>query len=124
MEITYIILAILIAGIAFLMLRAYMRMKHIKATPESQNIKILTDQNFRNQIKSGVVLVDFWAAWCMPCKLMVPLRSFLKMDRRSIGLSVLNLPIKFENRLKNIYSGRRKRSKDIQSEYFLLFKIV
>ncbi len=33
-------------------------------------MKIITEKEFEKEINEGTVLVDFFATWCMPCRMM------------------------------------------------------
>ena len=53
-----------------------------------------TDMTFQNDVlnKKGLVLVDFWAPWCGPCKMVGPiLEEVAKENKNDIQISKVNV---------------------------------
>jgi thioredoxin len=51
----------------------------------------LTDSDFRDQIGRGKSVVDFWAPWCGPCRMIAPVIEQLASERRDIRFGKLNV---------------------------------
>ena len=59
----------------------------------NQNVIMLNEDNFRQEVlKSEMpVLVDFWAAWCGPCKMLAPVIDEIASERDDIAVGKINV---------------------------------
>lgn len=51
----------------------------------------LTIDNFDSEIANGKVLVDFWATWCGPCRMLAPILDTLEEENKDIKLCKVNV---------------------------------
>ena len=51
----------------------------------------LTDTTFQQEIANGAAVVDFWAPWCGPCRMIGPLVEQLAAERSDIRFGKLNV---------------------------------
>jgi thioredoxin 1 len=63
---------------------------------------VLTDDNFEDTINSNdLILVDFWAEWCGPCKKMLPILEEISGEGK-LPIGKLNVD---ENQVKSSEYG-------------------
>ena len=51
----------------------------------------LTDTDFDRAVGSGAWVVDFWAAWCGPCRMIAPVIEQLASERGDVRFGKLNV---------------------------------
>lgn len=57
------------------------------------SVKTITKENFNQEVLSSdkPVLVDFWAEWCMPCRMLSPVVDEVANENSAVSVGKINV---------------------------------
>jgi cytochrome c-type biogenesis protein len=86
----------------------------IMAAPDVE-LQTVDGQPFRlNSLRGRVVVLNFWATWCLPCRAEIPELNAMQRDLNGKGLTVVGLS------LDDTAEGVKEFQKDIRQDYTVL----
>lgn len=70
--------------------------KELKSSGEGEKVEIIeikSAEQFEKEVinESGVVFIDFYATWCMPCKTMTPIIEEIAKEHTDVKFAKINI---------------------------------
>ena len=86
-------------------------------------MKVINESEFVNEVKEGLVLVDFYADWCGPCKMLSPVLEQINKENSVVNQNVFKFEKSLESivftskpELKNVFKDFLKKVKNLNTD--------
>lgn len=57
----------------------------------SEHVKVYTSEDLKGEKLNGLTLVDFWATWCGPCRMVAPIVEELAAETQDVTFAKVDV---------------------------------